>query len=122
MLIARIGTERLAILINEMDPDDRTALLEEIPAEVANRLVALLTPAERSITQTILNYPEVGILGVYKISDKAVVRDGEIVIRKMCNLSITLDHRIVDGATAAYFMNEMIRLLENPGLMLVEGV
>ena len=74
------------------------------------------------IATPILNYPEVGILGVYKIADKPVVRDGEIVVRKMCNLSITLDHRIVDGATAAYFMNEMIRLLENPGLMLVEGV
>ncbi len=70
----------------------------------------------------ILNYPEVGILGVYKIADTPVVRDGEIVIRKMCNLSITLDHRIVDGATAARFMNELIRLLEQPGLMLIEGV
>ena len=74
------------------------------------------------IATPILNYPEVGILGVYKIADRAVVRDGEIVVRKMCNLSITLDHRIVDGATAAHFMNEVIRLLENPGLMLVEGV
>lgn len=70
----------------------------------------------------ILNYPEVGILGVYKIQDKPVVRDGEIVIRKMCNMTITLDHRIVDGATAAHFMNEVIRLLQNPALMLVEGV
>lgn len=70
----------------------------------------------------ILNYPEVGILGVYKIADRPVVRDGQIVIRKMANLSITLDHRIVDGATAAHFMNELIRLLENPGLLLLEGV
>ena len=70
----------------------------------------------------ILNYPEVGILGVYRIADRPVVRDGEIVVRKMANMTITLDHRIVDGATAAYFMNELIRLLENPGLMLVEGV
>ncbi len=60
-LIARIGTERVAVLINEMGADDRTALLEELPAEVANRLIALLTPAERSITQTILNYPEESI-------------------------------------------------------------
>jgi pyruvate dehydrogenase E2 component (dihydrolipoamide acetyltransferase) len=69
----------------------------------------------------ILNYPEVGILGVYKISDRPVVRDGEIVIRKMANLSITLDHRIVDGATAARFMNELIRLLQTPGLLLLES-
>ncbi len=50
------------------------------------------------------------------------MRDGEIVVRKMTNLSITLDHRIVDGATAARFLNEMIRLLETPGLMLLEDV
>lgn len=70
----------------------------------------------------ILNYPEVGILGIYKIHEKPVVRDGEIVIRRMCNMTITLDHRIVDGATAARFMNELIRLLQNPELLLIEGV
>lgn len=57
-LIASLGTERVAALINELDPDDRTALLEELPAEVAQRLIALLTPAERSVTQAILGYPE----------------------------------------------------------------
>lgn len=57
-LIAHLGTERLASLINELDPDDRTALLEEMPAEVAQRLIALLIPEERSITQAILGYPE----------------------------------------------------------------
>lgn len=57
-LIANLGTERVAGLLNALDPDDRTALLEELPAEVAQRLIALLTPAERSITQAILGYPE----------------------------------------------------------------
>jgi magnesium transporter len=57
-LITHLGNERVAALINEMEPDDRTALLEEMPAEVAQRLIAMLTPAERSITQTILGYPE----------------------------------------------------------------
>jgi magnesium transporter len=57
-LIEHLGNERVAALINEMEPDDRTALLEEMPAEVAQRLIAMLRPAERSITQTILGYPE----------------------------------------------------------------
>ena len=70
----------------------------------------------------IINYPEVGILGVYKIADRAVVRDGQIVPRKMMNLSITLDHRIVDGATAAYFLNTVIKYLETPNLLLLEGI
>ncbi len=78
ILISRVGTERLAVLINEMDTDDRTALLEELPAEVANRLVALLTPAERSITQTILNYPEESI-GRLMTPDYVRVRRGATI-------------------------------------------
>lgn len=60
-LITHLGTERVVALINEMEPDDRTALLEEMPAEVAQRLIALLSPAERRVTQTILGYPEESI-------------------------------------------------------------
>lgn len=69
----------------------------------------------------IINYPELGILGVYKIEDRPVVRDGQIVVRKMTYMSITLDHRIVDGGEAARFMNTMKRLLENPTALLLEG-
>ncbi len=69
----------------------------------------------------IINYPELGILGVYKIEDRPVVRDGEIVVRKMTYMSITLDHRIVDGGEAARFMNTMRRLLESPTTLLLEG-
>ncbi len=78
ILIARMGTERLAVLINEIDPDDRTVLLEELPAEVANRLIALLTPAERSITQTILNYPEESV-GRLMTPDYVRVRRGQTI-------------------------------------------
>jgi magnesium transporter len=60
-LIVGLGKERVARLINEMDPDDRTALLEEVPGKVAKRLIEMLTPSERSITQTILGYPEESI-------------------------------------------------------------
>ena len=47
------------------------------------------------------------------------MRDGQIVIRKMGYLSITLDHRVVDGATAARVVTEMKRLLASPGLLLL---
>jgi pyruvate dehydrogenase E2 component (dihydrolipoamide acetyltransferase) len=67
----------------------------------------------------IINHPEVAILGVYQINDKPVVRDGQIVIRKMGFLSITLDHRVVDGGTAARVLTEMKRLLGSPGLLLL---
>jgi len=67
----------------------------------------------------VINYPEVAILGVHKIADRAVVRNGSIVVRKMMNLSISIDHRIVDGADGARFMNEIIRLLEDPRRLLL---
>lgn len=69
----------------------------------------------------IINYPEVGILGLGKIEDKAVVRSGEIVIRKILPLSLTFDHRVIYGAEAARFMNTVIEHLEDPDLMLIEG-
>lgn len=68
----------------------------------------------------IINFPEVAILGVHKITPKPVVRDGEIVIREMMNLSISLDHRVVDGAVGAEFMHHIIPLIENPGLLFLE--
>ncbi len=67
----------------------------------------------------IINYPEVGILGVHKIQQKPVVRDGSIVVRHMMNLSLSLDHRVVDGAVGAEFLHTVISYLENPGLLSV---
>lgn len=61
----------------------------------------------------ILNYPDVAILGVNQIKPRPVARDGKIVIRDMVYLSLTLDHRVVDGAMAAEFMNQLVKKLEN---------
>jgi pyruvate/2-oxoglutarate dehydrogenase complex dihydrolipoamide acyltransferase (E2) component len=62
----------------------------------------------------LINHPEVGILGVHRVADRPVVRDGEIVVRSMGNISVTFDHRVVDGARAAEFALAVIRRLENP--------
>jgi len=67
----------------------------------------------------IINQPESAILGTGGITDRAVVRDGQIVIRPIMTYSLTYDHRLVDGATAAQFMASLIRVLENPGLLVV---
>jgi pyruvate dehydrogenase E2 component (dihydrolipoamide acetyltransferase) len=64
----------------------------------------------------IINYPEVAILGVHKISQKPVVQDGQIVIREMMHLSITSDHRVVDGNLAARFLHHIIPAIEDPNL------
>ena len=70
----------------------------------------------------IINFPEVAILGVHKIKPTPVVRDGQIVIREMMNLSISLDHRVVDGYEGAQFLQHVISLLEDPTLMFMEMV
>ena len=61
----------------------------------------------------LINHPEVGILGVHRICPRPVVRDGEIVVRQIGNVSVTFDHRVVDGARAAAFTLDVIARLES---------
>ncbi len=67
-----------------------------------------------------INYPEVAILGMGKVQEKPVVRNGEIVIRKILPLTLAFDHRIADGADAARFVGELVRQLSDPNLLLLE--
>jgi 2-oxoisovalerate dehydrogenase E2 component (dihydrolipoyl transacylase) len=67
----------------------------------------------------VINYPEVAIVGVNRIAERPVVRDGQIAIRKMMNLSSSFDHRIVDGWEAAAFIQRIKRDLEQPALLFV---
>lgn len=70
----------------------------------------------------VINYPEVAILGVGTISQQPIVNaEGEIVVGRVMKLSLSFDHRIVDGATAQKAMNNIKRLLADPELMLMEG-
>jgi pyruvate dehydrogenase E2 component (dihydrolipoamide acetyltransferase) len=62
----------------------------------------------------IINYPEVAILGTHKIIKRPVVRKGSVEVRDMMYLSLTFDHRVVDGAYAARFMNKLVEVLQNP--------
>ncbi|WDL95572.1 dihydrolipoamide acetyltransferase family protein [Alicyclobacillus sp. ALC3] len=68
----------------------------------------------------IINYPEVGILAVHQIQRKPVVRGDDIVIRDMLTLSLSFDHRIIDGAGSVRFMNHIRRLIEHPELLMLE--
>jgi pyruvate dehydrogenase E2 component (dihydrolipoamide acetyltransferase) len=66
----------------------------------------------------IINLPEAAILGAGRIQSKPVVHDGQIVIREMWTLSLAFDHRLVDGAPAARFLQRIKHLVENPYLLL----
>ena len=70
------------------------------------------------ITHTpIINHPEVAIIGPNKIQERVVVKDGQMVVRKMMNLSSSFDHRIVDGHDAAVFVQRIKGLLEHPATL-----
>ena len=70
------------------------------------------------ITHTpIINHPEVAIVGPNKIAERVVVKDGQMVVRKMMNLSSSFDHRIVDGHDAAVFVQRIKGLLEHPATL-----
>jgi len=68
----------------------------------------------------IINYPEVAILGLYKITKRPVAKDNQITIRDMTYLSLSFDHRVLDGAMASRFVNAIKQYLEDPKLLLLE--
>ena len=69
----------------------------------------------------IINWPDVAILGFGRIVERPWVHRGEIVIRKILPLSLTFDHRVTDGADAAQFLGRVLRSLEDPALLFIEG-
>lgn len=68
----------------------------------------------------VINFPEVAILGTGRISEKAIVREGELVAAPVMALSLSFDHRLIDGATAQNFMNHIKKLLAQPELFIME--
>jgi pyruvate dehydrogenase E2 component (dihydrolipoamide acetyltransferase) len=67
----------------------------------------------------VINPPEAAILAVGAVTPKAVVRDNQVVVRQMMRVTMSCDHRVIDGATGARFLQTFKRLLENPLLMIV---
>jgi len=67
----------------------------------------------------ILNPPQVGILGLHKISDRAVAQNGQVVIRPMMYLALSYDHRLVDGREAVQFLVRIKDYIEDPALMVI---
>jgi 2-oxoisovalerate dehydrogenase E2 component (dihydrolipoyl transacylase) len=72
------------------------------------------------VTTPVINHPEVAIVGVNKMIERPVVKSGQIVVRKMMNLSCGFDHRIVDGWDAAEFVQAIKGLLEHPATLFID--
>ena len=71
------------------------------------------------MTTPVINSPEVGIIGINKAVDRPVVKDGNIVVRTMMNVSVSFDHRFVDGYDAAAMVQYLKGLLEYPATIFV---
>lgn len=67
----------------------------------------------------IINHPEVAILGMYKIQDKPVLKDGAVAFIKSMNYTVTADHRLIDGAVAANFLKSFFNKIQNPAILMM---
>jgi 2-oxoglutarate dehydrogenase E2 component (dihydrolipoamide succinyltransferase) len=72
------------------------------------------------LSTPIVNPPQSGILGLHAIQDRAVARDGQVVIRPMMYVALTYDHRIVDGREAVTFLRHVKACVEEPARILLE--
>jgi len=94
------------------------------PADVAGSTFTITSlGAQGGVLATpVVNFPEVAILGIHKMKDVPVVKNGQIVVGKRMNISATFDHRMIDGHIGAAFVYEVIKYLEDPNLLFVEMV
>jgi pyruvate dehydrogenase E2 component (dihydrolipoamide acetyltransferase) len=106
--IDRLGTDAKAGKSKPQDLSGSTFTITSLGAEGG----LFATP--------IINFPEVGILGVHRIKERPVVKNGQIVIGHVMLLSLSFDHRIVDGHVGAAFAYDIIRYLENPDMLFLD--
>ena len=79
--------------------------------------ITSLGPLGGIATMPVINRPEVAIIGPNRVIERPVVRDGQIAIAKLMNLSMACDHRVVDGYDAARYVQALKRLIETPALL-----
>lgn len=107
--------------INELASKAREGKLAPNEMKGASCTITNIGSAGGQWFTPVINHPEVAILGIGRISEKPVVKNGEIVAAPVLALSLSFDHRIIDGATAQYALNHIKRLLNDPELLLMEA-
>jgi 2-oxoisovalerate dehydrogenase E2 component (dihydrolipoyl transacylase) len=92
------------------------------PDELSGSTITItsLGPLGGIATTPVINHPEVAIIGPNKIVERPVVRGGQVVVRKIMNLSSSFDHRVVDGYDAAEFIQRVKGLLEHPATLFID--
>lgn len=107
--------------INELAVKARDGKLSLSEMKGASCTISNIGSAGGQWFTPVINHPEVAILGIGRIAQKPIVKDGEIVAAPVLALSLSFDHRQIDGATGQNAMNHIKRLLNNPELLLMEG-
>ncbi|MBI4060555.1 MAG: 2-oxo acid dehydrogenase subunit E2 [Elusimicrobia bacterium] len=108
----------LAKAVSELAEKVRAKTIDVPSLQDGTITITNIGPIGGLFATPIVNHPEVAILGLMKMQPRPVVRDGKIAVRDMMNLALSFDHRVVDGADAAGFMNAVIKHLENPQTLL----
>jgi pyruvate dehydrogenase E2 component (dihydrolipoamide acetyltransferase) len=111
----------LADEINELAVKARDGKLSGAEMKGGSATISNVGSARGLWFTPVINHPEVAILGIGRIEEKPVVKNGEIVAAPVLALSISYDHRLIDGVTAQNALNHVKRLLNDPQLLLMEG-
>lgn len=120
--VHRKGLLQLASEITDLAEKAKTKKLTLAELSGGTFTISNVGPIGGLFATPIINHPEVALLALHKMEEKAVVVNREIVIRDRMNFSLSFDHRVVDGVTAVRFTNRIRALIEKPGLLWMEDV
>ncbi|WJG70135.1 dihydrolipoamide acetyltransferase family protein [Spiroplasma ixodetis] len=108
----------IARQVNSLGDRARKGLLKGDEMQGGSFTITNFGSAGIEMGTPVINYPEVAILGLGMMQKKLIIADGKIVEHKFFPLSLSIDHRVIDGAPAGYFLSRLKELLENPTLIL----
>lgn len=118
--VDRLSLQQLGAEIGRLSKAARERRLKMEELSGGTFTITSLGPRAGLLATPIINHPEVAILGVHRIRKRPVVVDDQIAIREMMYLSLSFDHRVIDGAVGADFTYALIGYLENPELLFLE--
>lgn len=107
--------------INELAVKARDGKLAPAEMKGASCTISNIGSAGGQWFTPVINHPEVAILGIGRIAEKAIVQNGEIIVAPVLSLSLSFDHRMIDGATGQNALNHIKKLLNDPELLLMEA-
>lgn len=116
----QLSIQELGQAIQRLTEGARSRTLTSEDLRGSTFTISNMGPIGGIFATPIINYPEVAILAIHQIQRKPVVVDEQIVIRDVLTLSLSFDHRVIDGATSVRFMNHIKNLIEHPERLMLE--